>query len=386
MGFLMRNAAAIPVLLVALLSGCSGLRLDAVPHPRPGDWTMFAGTSARANVSPVTISPPLSEEWEYDVSAGIGNCSPIVIDTFLFVTNLRGDLYALHLRTGKKIGYVTLGDAIPGSPIIEGNIAIIGASNSRESLVAFDLLTGRSQWKKSYGDIEVTPLLLGQRLYFGNTEGIFYCVDPREGEKIWEFKIQDNPQLKGFRSSPASDGTTIVFGCDNGWVYGLSVQNGEERWKFRAGYVVAAAPAIASGIAFVGDLHGGFHAINMNDGSSRWDAVAGAAIYANATVDSDRVIVGTTGGNLIAYSINDGHRIWAAAIGSPINAGATGAGAFLYVGTLNHELFAVRGADGAIVWKGDAGGRIKTSPAVSDGHVFVATDEHTILSYRGIAQ
>ncbi len=62
-----------------------------------------------------------------------------MVDGTLLVGNLRGELYAADGQTGKRIGWIKLGDAIQGSPVVDGSMVYVAVSNSSESLVAFDL-------------------------------------------------------------------------------------------------------------------------------------------------------------------------------------------------------------------------------------------------------
>ena len=147
--------------------------------------------------------------------------------------------------------------------MIEGTVAYVATSNSKTSMTAFDLFYGRALWKKSYGDVEVTPCLSRERLFFGNTEGTFYCIEKSTGDSRWKFELPDNRTLKGIRSSPAADSATIVFGADDGTVYALDGETGAVKWTFATGAPVLASPLIASGRVFVGNRHGEFFALDI---------------------------------------------------------------------------------------------------------------------------
>src|SRR5437867_440168 len=123
-----------------LISACSGLRLPQPLTVDATDWPMFAKYEGRLNSTPEAVTPPLKLVWDFDITGGIGNGSPLVVDSVLIVGNLRGELYAINAYTGKRIGWVDLGDAIQGSPVIDANVALVALSNTELSLVAFDLV------------------------------------------------------------------------------------------------------------------------------------------------------------------------------------------------------------------------------------------------------
>ena len=384
MGFLMKieiiRHCAVLLLLLAI-AGCAGLKLADPLKPDKNDWPTFGRTQDRINATDEIVSPPLQLAWEQDISSGMGFGSPVVIDSIVIVTNMKGELYAFNANTGKRIGWVNVGDAIHGSPVIESTIAYIGTTNSRESLVAYDLMDGKAIWKKEYGDIEVTPLLLDHKLYFGNTAGMFFCVDNQKGEQVWKFRLSENTKQKGIRSSATTSDSLIIFGAEDGSVYALDIVHGSERWSYDTDAPVFAAPAVYNRIVYCGNDNGDFFAINSKDGTLAWKFKAGGSIYATPSFGSDLVLIGTTAGKLYALDAANGVERWSREFSSVINSSAIVSGNVAYVGTLKKELCAINITDGSVIWSKTLEGRIKTSPAVARGKVFVATDDKTILAF-----
>lgn len=371
------------IIATLLLAGCGGLKVGYPLKIRETDWPMFARTETRINATSEAVVPPLSVEWQYDVSGGIGTGSPLIVDSVLIVGNMRGELHAINSFTGRRLGWLGLGDAIEGSPIIDAGDAIVAISNSRQSLVSVELATGRIMWKMEYGDIVSTPLLLQQKIYVGNISGKFFCIKREDGDLVWTFTIPENTRYKGIRSSPAGYANTIVFGADDGALYALDAGTGSRRWSFVVAAPIVASPAIADSSVFVGAMDGVFYAIDLSSGKLRWTFPAGTSIYASAAVANDMVLIGTTGGTLFALNKIDGSMIWKTELESVINAGAVISGAIVYVGALNKYLYGLTTSDGKIVWKYEMRGRIKTPPAVANGRLYVATDDRYVTAFHG---
>jgi outer membrane protein assembly factor BamB len=381
MGFLMRSRL-ISLTGLILIAGCGGLRMERYLHSRSDDWPTFARTVGHTASATGALSPPLKLAWTQDIAAGMGNGSPVVVDSVVFVGTLRGDLCALSVATGKQIGSIALGDAIQGSPVIDGSVAFVALSNSQQSVTAFDLFDGKPRWKKSYGDVEVTPCLFDQKIFFGNTAGTFFSIERATGDVRWKFELPDNRTFKGIRSSPAADSGAIVFGADNGTVYSIDAETGAQRWTFETGAPVVASPLIVSGTVFVGNRLGTFFALNFFSGRKEWQSPTGAPIYANAVPAGDIVIVGNLAGIAVGFRKTDGTQVWHTDLGGPINAGGVVAGSTIYIGTMKKQVYGLNPEDGAITWKAETGGRIRTSPAAAFGTLFVATDEHDLLAFR----
>jgi outer membrane protein assembly factor BamB len=328
------------------------------------------------------VPPPLTLEWDYDITGGIGNGSPLIVDSVLMIGNLRGELYAINAYTGKRMGWVDLGDAIQGTPIIDGNVAIVTLSNTDLSLVAFNLSEGKAQWRMEYGDIEASPLLHNKKIFAGNVEGAFYCVDLTTGAQLWKFELPDNAKRKGIRSSAAGSDVSITFGADDGYLYALDAERGIQMWRHNTGASVVGSPCIANGNVYVGNLGGTVCCVDLHSGKTRWQFEAGASIYASPSFADSKIFIGTTSGMMYALDATTGALVWKTDLGSVINSSAVVAGNVLYVGTLKKMLFGLNIADGTPVLKQEVPGRIKTSPAVAHGRLFVATDERLILSFR----
>ena len=374
-----RNSA----LIVATLFGaCSGLKLSQPLASDASEWRMFARYETRVNATGETVNPPLTLEWQYDVTGGIGNGSPLIVDSVLIVGNLRGELYAINTNNGKRLGWIDLGDAIQNSPVIDGNVAIVSLSNTEFSLVGFDLYDGKPQWRKDYGDIETSPLLYHQKIYVGNVGGVFYCVDRETGERVWKYELPENTRNKGIRSSAAAGSNIVAFGAEDGFLYGLNAERGNQEWSYNTGASVVGSPSIANGNAYIGNLSGTICAIDLHSGKPQWKFEAGSGVYASPSFAENRIFVGTTGGMMYALDASTGSMVWEKNLGSVINSSATIAGDMLYVGTLKKTLFGLKTSDGTIVLKQEVPGRIKTSPAVAHGRLFVATDEKLILAFR----
>lgn len=394
MGFLMqRTFHRLLAILLATIIGCSGLRLNGPLRTSEADWPTLAKTGLRQSAVNEPLTPPLVQIWEEDITGGIGSGSPLIVDTVLVIGNLRGELYAISIETGKRIGWVDIGEAIEGSPVIEGSIVYVAISNSNESLIAFDLTTGKPLWKRVHGDIEASLLLLQGKLYFGNTNGTFLCVSCESGNKVWQFDLPDNKRLKGIRSSAATDGKQIIFGSDDGNVYSLDATDGRKLWQFATGAPIKAAPSISGNVVTIGNTNGRLVCLDLLTGTLRWSVSLQTGIYASAVYagpdkvgTGGSVIVGTTGGKVVALHTSDGSALWETNVEGVVNSQAAVADNIVFVGTLTKMLFALNTGDGSIIWKQTLTGRVKSAPAIARGRLFVATDDRNVTAFGKAAQ
>jgi len=372
--------------LVLVGTSCNRLQFDRSLRTDTSDWPTFGHDNQRSNVSPQSIIPPLTPEWEHDITGGIGSGSPIVVDSFVIVGNLRGELYGINLFTGKRQGWVNLGDAIEGAPVVDGNIIFAGVINSSETLIAYDLREGKVRWRRSYGGIQVSLLLWENKLFFGTTAGKFYCVERNKGDMVWEFQIPNNIHRKGIRSSAALANGLVLFGADDGNVYALDAETGKKRWAFSLDAPIVAPISINSDRVFCGSLDGRFAVLSLVDGTPFWQIEEGASLYASPGYTENEVLLTTTSGFVLSYSMYDGTAVWRKQLGSVINTSPVVSGAVVFVGTLDKHLYALDTRRGDILWQADLPGRMKTTPALGKGRLIVATDSKEVIAWKGTSE
>jgi len=380
---LYRTLSRCLLVTLGILAGCNALRIPWGINVDPSDWPMDGRTAARSGVAGTWVLPPLTPAWNVDLGSGAGQGSPLIVDSFVVVGTLRGEVLVFHARTGRRLGGASFGDAVTGSPALQGNVAYIPVANSAESMIAYDLEQGKVLWKRSCGNIEASPLLSNGRLYAGTTEGALVCLDTAAGGILWRFELPANRTGKGIRSAPASGESLVVFGADDGSVYALDAITGALRWRCQTGAAVMAGPALSEQLAAVGNVDGEMFGIAIADGSVRWKRRIGAPIRAGAVMVDGMVIVGTTGGTVYAVRETDGSVLWECPVEGAVSTSGAVSGAFLYVGTLRKNLLAIRLADGKVIWKDSLDGRVKSAPAVGRDRLVVVTDDRLLRAYAG---
>jgi outer membrane protein assembly factor BamB len=369
----------------ALLNGCNALRLSQGVRLDPSDWPMDGRLPSRPALAAWWVVPPLVPAWQVDLGSAVGKGPPVAADSFIVVGTLRGELLVFETRSGDRLGGLSFGDGISGSPALGENIAYIPLANSAESIVAYDLSRGMVLWKQSCGDIATSPLLLDHHLYAGTTAGDLLCLDTESGTVVWQYELPANRTKKGIRSTPASDSALVVFGADDGHVYALDARLGTLRWCTDTGAPVMAGVALAGGRAFVGNLAGDMMGIDLSDGAVRWTSPAGHPIYAAAALADGLMISGTTGGSVHALRQDTGSKVWERNVGGVVSASGVISGSLFFVGTLGRTITALRLSDGSVAWKDSLEGRVKTAPVVARERLLVVTDERVLRAYRAEA-
>jgi len=324
------------MMLLFVLLGCPHYRLQmpAIRHSDNG-WRMYGGDIGRNNSAQDFIIPPLDSLWEYDAEAGFSHTPAVADGNFLFVGNLRGEIHVVDVGTGKKVGLYDFGSSILGTPVIDGDMMYVALANDNEGITAYNLNTGSIEWREAIGDIETSPLLIGNKLFVTLLNGKLICLDKTNGGIVWTYEIASNIGTKLLHSSPASDGQIIVFGADDGILYAVDVNNGQLRWSTKTRSSIFASPSIRSGRVFVGSTDSMFHAFDLSTGKQLWQRQLPGKIYSSQAINDNRVYAPIVDREIYCLNVDDGSIIWKTNVGGIVNSTPLLSGNILYVCTLN---------------------------------------------------
>ncbi len=370
------------VVLAFISSECSTVRVEKAITLNGDDWVLYGGNPGRTNFTEAVLRPPLVQVWEYDVGAGFGNCSAAVADSLVVVGNLQGELHFINIGKGKRVGYTDLGPAIVGTPIILGENICAALTQTEESLVAYDFRMGAVAWKAKVGSIETSPAIFEKKIFATTLDGALVCVDQTRGAVVWTYKIPANERKISIRSSPATDGRTVLFGADDGKLYAVAVQDGRLRWSFQTEGSIVASPSTFDERVFIGSQDGWYYALDADKGTLIWKHNLHSPVFASQAVTDKEIFLGTPDGNLHCLDIGTGKELWRFRANSVISAAPLITGDIIYVGSLDKFLYSLDRVTGALVWKTELPGRIRTSPVVWRDNMILLVENRSVIVFR----
>ena len=371
------------LLLLLELCGCIHSRLQLSLLPRSEhNWIMYGGDEGRKNLSTDILKPPLDSLWEYDAEAGFGSSAAAAIGDILLIGNLRGEVHAINFSTGKNVGFFDFGSAIVGTPLVDGEMMYVALANDGEGLIAYNLVKASIVWRSAIGNIESSPLLIGNRIYITTLEGKLICIEKEIGTSIWTYEISGERKTRSIRSSPASDGKVIVFGCDNGSMYAVDVNDGRLRWSAKTRASILASPSIQEGRVFIGSTDSTFYAFDVATGKQLWAQAVSGKINSSQAADKKHVYVATVNGTVYCLAGDDGSIVWKINTNGVINSAPLVSGATVYIGSLDRTLYALDSRSGEIIWRFKTDGRIKTMPVISQKHLFILAEDRSVVAFQ----
>lgn len=182
-----------------------------------------------------------------------------------------GSLYGNDALTGKKLWAVSqngLSDRA-SSPAAHGGLLYL---LSRQSLFILDALTGKTIVRKELPvkvDVTSTPLVTDREIIFGTSEAGLMALDKETLELKWNYRTRSSlvftvpysqKPVASIETSPLLGGNVVYIGASDGVIYGINKTDGTLLWKHETGAPVFATLALSGNMLFAVDLSGNVYA------------------------------------------------------------------------------------------------------------------------------
>jgi outer membrane protein assembly factor BamB len=374
------------------------------PKPKTGpryleQWPTYGYDVERTHLAPnwTRLRPPYHGLWQLQAHGDI-EFPPSVAYGKVYVAQQKGRFFAIDARTGKIVWTRHFDHCAAASPTIRDGIVYQAfmhqlpcrkhQARAAGFIIAWDARTGHKLWRVDAGSVESSPLLVGNRLYFGSWDHRLYAYDLRFRKRPrlrWSFRADDQ-----IVPAPAYTNGTVFVATSSGSVYGVDARTGRERWhatsfsRFGRREYFYATPTVAYGRVFIGNADGTVYAFGASTGDLLWARQVGTYVYSAPAVWRKTVFVGTWDGYFVALDAGTGDIRWrysapASITGAPTvlaglvyfaTCGRCGVGGLRRVKVGPRGTFALDARNGKLAWRFHDG---KYSPVVADGwRIYIA--------------
>jgi outer membrane protein assembly factor BamB len=304
------------------------------------NWPLYGYDLRRSRYLPVKgIKPPFKRLWSYGAKPLL-EFPPIFVDGVLYALDNSGHAFAIKARSGKVLWKRRVAQLNASAPTYSHHRLFI-VNLTPGQVLALNPSNGHTEWRKRLpGRSESSPVVVGERVFFGDEDGTMYAVDRRNGRTIW---------------------TTQLCGA------------------------IKAAPAYQHGILFVGDYGGCMNAVNAHTGKVKWQSSSQGlgfgttgAFYSTPAVAFGRVYSGNNDHRVYSYAADDGTLAWSHSTGDQVYSGPTVADTpntppTVYIGSLDGSIYALDAKSGDTRWSRSAGGPVIGSLSAVGNIVYVAS-------------
>lgn len=386
-------------LLGCLLSlACAVCSADEATSP------MFRGGPALTGAAQGTVVANLDGVRFVFKADGAIRSTPALRDNTLYFGSNDANVYAIDAKTGVERWRFKTGGAVTSSPAIGSSDLFVSSRDG--NLYALALAGGSEHWRLEFGrDLgandywdyyAASPVLADGQIYAGSGDGHVYCVDAANGKVLWKFDAGSR-----VRSTTAVSGNSVVFGTMSGHVVALDRNSGKQRWKFAtagAGHTFAdkqndttavpGSPSISEGVVTIGGRDGFVYGLDLSTGKEKWRQTHDGSSWILATAtDASSVYVASGSASIVqAADLRTGKERWRFKTHGAVFASPVLAGNLVYVADFSGLVYALDRDSGVQRWRFPTGDRIFATPVLGNGVLYAASDNGLLFALEGNAE
>ncbi len=373
----MRNAL---LLLLCLICGCQGLRLPDVNRLGEKAWPVSGGTSARTNARDVALPPTLAPTWTYNAEAGFSAASPLITGDVVLVGNRKGDIHAIRLDTGKRLGYVSVGASVEGASALDEHSIIAATAAGKKPLLRYNLRTGATAWRVKMQPVLAGVLVNGGQVVVADAEGRVAAHEVSTGALRWE---HIPAEMAAVRAAPVQLPSGILIADDRGGLRVLNSETGAVVWAGQAAGPVYGTPATSGGMVYITTTRGVVQALGEATGQETWRVTLEdpeIRLAAPAVLGESLVVAGTDG-IVRMLDARTGDELWQARTDGAVVAPPLVTRDVVFVGTMARELLALDRQTGEQQWTYKLRGRMKSAMAVAGISLIVLSEPRYVYRF-----
>jgi outer membrane protein assembly factor BamB len=376
MGFLVRTLPhKVSIFMLLSIAGCSANRMNITLERTPFDQPMYGRVPERTFADTSQFTFPLAVAWSYESGAGFGHAPMVVGGSTLFVGTLRGEMQAVDLGSGKRIGNIKTYSPVYAAPALFNKLLIFCTESGKENLVAFHIPESEIVWTKDLGGIAASPLVYRERLIAAGLNGTVVAIDSN-GIDVWKYSARGE-----IRSSPAAAGNSVYCATTKGEIFALNAEDGSLRWKASTRNAVFAGLSVVDGYVVAASRDSSVSLFDAENGTLARRFNVGNKIMASPSAKNGMLYIPTLEGSLFAFDIASGELRWRFNAKSVINTTPIVVSNAIFVASLDKYLYALDSESGEVLWKYELSARVKSTPIVWKNSLVIAADDKTIYSF-----
>jgi outer membrane protein assembly factor BamB len=262
-------------------------------------------------------------------------------------------------------------------------------ANSVDGLVAYSREEGREIWRLNLKNgVEGGVQVVGDRIYFGSSDGQFYCVSLATGKPLWTFPVRAETL-----APPTVEKGVVYFQSGADVVYALDAQTGKQLWLYNRQVTgnlsirSTTRPTIAGESLLVGFSDGFIVSLRKNDGGLIWERKIGRAnrfqdVDSTPVVDGQSVFVASFDAALHSLDVESGRINWTVDEGAyvPVTIGSGRFSERLFYSTVSGKILSIDKRSGKILNTIDVKRGIATQPTFFRGYLLYGESEGALVA------
>lgn len=251
----------------------------------------------------------LTPEQEFLGYRRANRMSPIVLEDRVIQGNGIDGMVAYSRSNGTQIWRLKLENGVEGGAQIANGKLYFGSSNGLFYCVS--VLDGKVLWTHDVRtETLAAPTVAEGIVYFQSGADIVYALDAETGKQIWVYNRQLTSNLSiRAATRPVVSGENVYVGFSDGFAVALKRRDGQMIWERRLGQDkrfrdVDATPVVDDGNLYVASFDGALYSLRADTGTVNWSVEEGA--YVPVTIQDGKVFYSTISGKILVLDKSSG--------------------------------------------------------------------------------
>lgn len=237
----------------------------------------------------------------------------------------------------------------------EGKPELLIQANAMDGMTAYEKDSGRLVWRLPIRNgVESTAAVVGTKLFFGASDGLFYSVDALTGTVLWTYPVR----MEVLSEPLVADGVVYFLSGAN-TVYALAVDSGKQLWLYnrqdpsQLSVRGGSRPSIRGNTLYVGFSDGTLVALVNTTGAVKWEKKLNKNkkfrdMDSTPLIDGEVLYILGYDDSVYALRSATGDLVWRAPIGG--YGEILRAGDKLFFGSTSEEFVALNAESGKKLW------------------------------------
>jgi eukaryotic-like serine/threonine-protein kinase len=340
--------------------------------------------------------------WNYQTNGRV-YATPVIEDSIMYIGSLDSNLYAINVNTGEKIWSYHTSNEIRTTVAIFDSILcfaagqkLLGLSKSGDLIWEFLLYSGTfSNNHDDWDDFNSSPLIVDTVAYIGTEAGLVFGVNVISGDTVLHFQTPGATHT--IETTLVYHEGKIYFGDWNGVFYCVDVQTAELVWSYDTkvdgtfswvNAILTRSVIYADQVLFAGRCSR-LYSLNLETGSKTWMTVdAGGLWMMGGLVLEDTIVYAGSSNQFVfqAFNVKTGAYLWRAPVDNRIYGCPFIGEDYYIVGTgleptdANGSLYLLNKSDHQIRERIRFGGQVHSSPVMVDSMIYVGCADGNVYA------
>ncbi len=239
--------------------------------------------------------------------------NPVIVDNTLVFGNSSIGIISLYPSLNQQRWVLPIQNGVVSELTVDhGNVYFGGGDGF---LYSVNLENGRVNWRYDVRNPIISkPTVEGGRIFITTTDDTVYAFDAGTGKWLWHYRRRSSASttIRG-ASAPLVNGNEVLTGLSDGFLVALSLEEGQLKWERKLHSEsrfndVDAHPALENGIVYIPSYDGQLYALKSVDGQVIWRFDAGGS--KDVVIDDQHLFLPSSDGNIYSLQKSNGKVLW----------------------------------------------------------------------------